>query len=179
MNDFKNYFNNDTQRYFFESHYEDVSEPLKEYNVGDDDSLYETATSQTLLGVKINGCWGWVDSNNMFVIQPVYDSGFATCYNGIITLIRNGKWGGIYRRNGSIAFSFRYSQLILAYRETYVARNSINKCALVKPGDRMLTSYCYRGFSIYKRGAITEYVKLGFFGESKGEIDLETGQELW
>ena len=178
MSNFKNYYNNDSQRYYFESRYEDVSEPLKEYNVGDDGSLYETPTSETLLGVKKNGKWGWVDANNMFVIQPVYDSGFVTCYNGIITLSKNGNWGGIYRRNELIAFSFRYSHLSHAYRETYVARNSSNKCALVKPGDRMLTSYSYIGFSNYNRGAITEYVKSGFFGESRGNINLETGQEL-
>lgn len=36
MSNFKNYFKNDSQRYYFESRYEDVSEPLKEYNVGDE-----------------------------------------------------------------------------------------------------------------------------------------------
>lgn len=29
MSNFKNYFSNDSQRYYFESRYEDVSEPLK------------------------------------------------------------------------------------------------------------------------------------------------------
>lgn len=42
----------------------------------------------------------------------------------------------------------------------------------------MLTSYSYIGFSNYNRGAITEYVKSGFFGESRGNINLETGREL-
>ena len=88
------------------------------------------------------------------------------------------KWCNSILRFFQIAFSFRYSHLSHAYRETYVARNSSNKCALVKPGDRMLTSYSYIGFSNYNRGAITEYVKSGFFGESRGNINLETGQEL-
>ena len=30
MSNFKNYYNNDSQRYYFESRYEDVSEPPKE-----------------------------------------------------------------------------------------------------------------------------------------------------
>ena len=30
MSNFKNYFKNDSQRYYFESRYEDVSEPPKE-----------------------------------------------------------------------------------------------------------------------------------------------------
>ena len=52
MGNFKNFFNNDTQRFFFESHYEDISEPLKEFTVGNDGSMYEISTSQTLLGVR-------------------------------------------------------------------------------------------------------------------------------
>ncbi len=178
MCNFKDYYNNINQRSYFESHYDDVSEPLKEYNVGDDGSLYETATSETLLGVEKNGRWGWVDANNMFVIQPIYESGFVTCYNGIIILTKDGYWGGIYRRNGTIAFSFRYTHLSYAYRDTYVARNSMNKCALIKPGDRMLTSCNYIGFSEYNQGPITEYVKSGLFGKSRGYIDLETGREI-
>lgn len=178
MGDFKNFFNNDTQRFFFESHYDDVSEPLKEFMVGNNGSMYETSTSQTLLGVKINGKWGWVDSNNMFVIKPIYDSGFVTCYNGVIIMQKNGDWGGIYRENGLIAFSFRYNHLGHAYGNTYVAYNAFNKCALVQPGDNMLTGFDYRGFSVYNNGNVTEYVKSSFFGESKGLIDLETGFEL-
>lgn len=178
MGSFKNYYKNDSQRLFFESHYEDVSEPLKEYTVGDNDSLYQTATSETLLGVKKNGKWGWVDSNNMFVIQPEYDSGFVTCFNGIITLAKNRSWGGIYRKNGSVAFSFRYNHLSHAYGETHIARNSNDKCALIKPVDRMLTNYSYIGFLENNGKRITGYVKSGFFGVSRGYIDLETGREL-
>ncbi len=178
MADFRNYYDNFSQQSFFESHYDDVSEPLKEYIVEDDGSLTETSTSKTLLGVKRNGKWGWVDANNMFVIQPLYDTGFVTCYNGIMLPQKNGQWGGIYRRNGSIAFSFRYSHLSYAYRDTYVARNSSDKCALVRPGDQMLTGYNYIGFSTYNQGRRTEYVKAGFFGQSRGYIDLETGREL-
>lgn len=42
----------------------------------------------------------------------------------------------------------------------------------------MLTGFNYKGFSVYNNGNVTEYVKSGFFGESKGFIDLETGIEL-
>ena len=177
MGNFSNFFNNYSQRSYFESRYENVSEPLKEYTVGFDNLLHETCTSESLLGVKINGKWGWVDSNNMFVIQPLYDSGFVTCYDGIIILQKNGRWGGVYRGNGSSAFSFKYEYLGHAYGSTYVAHNA-NRCALVKPGDRMLTGYTYKGFSRYYRGSVTEYVKPGFFSDSTGYIDLETGREL-
>ncbi len=178
MADFRNYYNNSSQRLYFESHYEDVSEPLKEYIVEDDGSLTETSTSRTLLGVKKNGKWGWVDANNMFVIQPLYDTGFVTCYNGIITVQKNNKWGGFYRRDESMAFAFRYSDLNYAYKNTYVAHNDNGKCALVRPGDQMLTGFNYIGFSTYNQGRRTEYVKGGFFGQSRGYIDLETGREL-
>lgn len=178
MSDYKNFYNNDSKKYYFESHYEDISEPLKEYNVGDDGSLYKTATSETLLGVKKNGKWGWVDANNMFVIQPMYDFGFVTCYNGIIVLTKNGLWGGVYRRDESIAFSFRYFHLSYAYRDTYVAWNDKERCALVKPIDRMLTSFKYKGISQYNKDNITEYLKCGIWGDVTGLIDLETGKEL-
>lgn len=178
MKNFKDYFDNADLRFFFESHYEDVSEPLKEFIVENDGNMYETSTSQTLLGVKKGDKWGWVDSNNMFVIQPIYDNGFVTCYNGVIIMQKHGEWGGIYRKNGLAAFSFKYKHLSHAYCNTYVARNALNKCALVKPGDNMLTEFKFKGFSVYNNGNVTEYVKAGFFGESKGLIDLETGIEL-
>lgn len=180
MGNFTGYFNNYSQRQFFESHYEDVSEPLKEYNVGNNGSMAETQSSESLLGVKINGKWGWVNSNNMFIIQPIYDAGFVTCYNGIILLQKNGKWGGIFRASGSTAFSFDYHYLDHAHGSTYVVQNSFSKCALVKPGDRFLTGFDYIGFSVYHQGSVTEFVKPGFFGfgESRGHIDLETGREL-
>ena len=178
MGNFRNYFSNETQKIFFESYYEDISEPLKEYIVGSDGSLHETPTSQTLLGVKRNGKWGCVDSNNMFIIQPIYDSGFVTCYDGIIVMQKNGDWGGLYRYDGATAFSFKYHHLSYAYGSTYVARNRFNRCALVKPDDRMLTGFDYKGFSNYNQGNITEFVKSGFFGDSKGYIDLNTGIEL-
>ena len=178
MGYFSNYFKDFTQQLFFEPIYDEISEPLKEYSVEYDNSLRQTPTSDSLLGVKMNGKWGWVDSNNCFVLLPLYDSGFVTCYNGIILLQKDGKWGGIYRNNGAIAFSFKYDRLGHAYNETYVAHNSNNRCALVKPGDRMLTGYNYIGFSIYNHGSITEYVKTGFWGVSRGNIDLNTGREL-
>jgi len=178
MENFKNYYNDYALRNYFESHYEDVSEPLKEYHVCNDGSLLKTPTSETLLGVRKNGKWGWVDANNMFVIQPMYDSGFVTCYDGIIAMEKNGQWGGIYRKNGSTAFSFIYSYLGYAYGGTYIAHNSSNKCALVKPGDKMLTGYNYVGFSKNNQGNITEYVKSGLFGQIRGRIDLNTGREL-
>lgn len=178
MGNFRNYYNDNTQKNFFELHYEDVSEPLKEYYVHSDGSLTETSTSCSLLGVKKNGKWGWVDANNMFIIQPEYDAGFVTCYNGIMIMQRNGEWGGLYRSNGAIAFRFKYGHLGHAYGDTYVAHNSLNRCALVKPGDRMLTGYNYKGFSIYHHGSVTEYVKSGFFGDTTGYIDLETGREV-
>lgn len=178
MGYFTDFFNNYSIRSYFESRYEDISEPLKEYNVRYDGSLIETSSSESLLGVKKNGKWGWVDSNNRFVIQPEYDSGFVVCFDGIIILQKYGKWGGLYRRNLSTAFSFKYDYLGHAYDETYIVHNSGGKCALVKPGDRMLTGYNYIGFSKYNNGSITEYVKSGFFGESRGRIDLSTGREL-
>ena len=134
--------------------------------------MYEISTSQTLLGERKNGKWGWVDSNNVFVIQPIYDSGFVTCFNGIIIMQKHGEWGGIYRKNELIVFSFKYAHLSHAYGKTYVARNSFNKCALVKSGDNMLTGFNYKGFSVYNNGNVTKYVKSRFLGESKGFIDF-------
>lgn len=178
MGFFSNYFNNYDLRNYFESCYEDVSEPLKEYIVNNDGSLTETCTSDSLLGVCVNGKWGWVDMNNMFVIQPIYDSGFITCYNGIVVLQKNGQWGGLYRQNTATAFSFKYQYLGHAYGSTYTAQNYSNKLALVKPGDRLLTDFVYIGFSKYNVGSITEFVKSGFWGETRGRINLDTGREL-
>lgn len=164
----------------YKSQFDDVSEPLKEYLVGQDGSLTETSSSCSLLGVEKNGKWGWIDTSGAFVIPAIYDSGFAGCYNGIIELQKNGKWGAIYRDNPSEqAFSFKYNYLSSFYRDTYCAFNSNDMCALVKPGDVLLTEYKYKGFSKYNSGNITEYVRSGFLGlEVRGKIDLNTGREL-
>ena len=165
----------DVARYSFR--YEDVSEPLKEYRVNIDGSLVETETSCSLLGVKQDGKWGWIDASGHFVISPAYDHGFVLCYNGIIILDKNGCQGGLYRDNLKQAFKFQYELLSHCWRDTYVAWNANDRCALVKPGDLMLTSFAYKGFSKYNQGKITEYKKSGFFGDTTGYIDLETGIE--
>lgn len=166
----------DVARYSFQ--FEDVSEPLKEYNVGYDGSLCETSSSCSLLGVKKNGKWGWIDTAGRFIIPPMYDSGFVLCFNGVIILDKNGCQGGLYRSSLSQAFQFKYKRVSHAWKDTYVAWNNNGRCALVKPGDRLLTSFIYKGFSQYNRGKITEFVKGGFLGDSSGNIDLETGREL-
>ena len=166
----------DVSHYSFR--YDDVSEPLKEYRVGLDGSLTETATSCTLLGVKKNGKWGWIDKSERFVIPALYDSGFVICYDGIIILDKDGCQGGIYRDNQSQAFKFRYQQLGHFYRDTYCAWNFNDRCALLKPGDVMVTGFDYKGFSKYNSGNITDYVKAGWFGDKHGKIDILTGREL-
>ena len=168
----------DVERY--RSWFEDASEPLKEYKVGLDGSLIEESTSCSLLGVKKNGKWGWIDTSETFVIPPKYDSGYAICYNGIIILSDSKhRFGGLYRDTLTLAFQFRYSMLSHAYRDTYVAFNDLDKCALIKPGDVLMTAFKYKGFSKYNRGNITEYVRSGFLGmEVHGDINLETGREI-
>lgn len=164
--------------YRYKHLFDDVSEPLKEYRVGLDGSLTETATSCTLLGVEKYGKWGWIDTSGRFVIPAEYDSGFTSVYNGIIVLEKDGKYGALYRNSLTKAFHFRYSWLEHFYNETYVAWNDDERCALLKPGDIPLTHYDYKGFSKYNRGNITEYVKAGIFGDKHGTIDINTGREL-
>ena len=160
------------------SNLEDVSEPLKEYSVGYDDSL-SLEREPWLLGIKVNGKWGWINKSGRFIIQAEYDEGFVTAYNGILILKKNGYYGGLYLSDFSKAFSFRYNQLVHAYKRTYVAFNSSRMCALVQPGDNMLTNYSYLGFSQYHQGSVTEFIKKGFWGNQvAGRIDLDTGREL-
>ena len=160
------------------SNYQDVSEPLKEYTVESDGSLTLNREPR-LLGVKVNDKWGWIDKSGRFVIPASYDTGFVLCYNGIIILEKNGRYGGLYINGFSEAFSFNYHHLSLAYGQTYVARNSSGMCALVQPGDRMLTGYNYIGFSQYNQGSVTEFVKRNILGiKTEGRIDLNTGREL-
>lgn len=160
------------------SNLQDVSEPLKEYSVHPDGSL-SLDREPWLLGVKVNGKWGWINKAGRYIIPSEYDEGFVVCYNGIILLNKNGLCGGLYINNLATAFSFKYNELIYVYGKTYVAFNSSRKCALVQPGDRMLTDFDYLGFSIYNTGNITGFVKESFWGSKvEGKIDLNTGREL-
>ncbi|MBR1520705.1 MAG: hypothetical protein IJ635_05650 [Bacteroidaceae bacterium] len=161
----------------FRYQFDDI-ELLREYNVGLDNSLIESSSSCSLLGVQKNGKWGWINLRGQFVIPAIYDSGFVECYNGIILLQKNECWGGLYRDTLSTAFHFKYEYLSHAWRDIYVAWSN-DRCALIKPVDIAITDYKYKGFSKYNRGNITEYVRIGFLGrEVHGDIDLETGREL-
>lgn len=175
---FANFFQNDEMKYFYESRYEDVSEPLKEWFIDGNGTCYEGPNSNSLLGVRVDGKWGWIDINCNFIIPHVYDNGWALCHNGIVILDRNGYQGGLYRDNQMIAFSFKYKSLGQFYRDTFCAWNSNNRCALVKPGDIMLTDFIYLGFSKNNDHNITEFVRIGLFGQKRGKIDLNTGREI-
>lgn len=109
----------DVNRY--NSRFEDVSEPLKEYHVNLDGSLEEVSSSCSLLGVRQNGKWGWIDTSGRFVISAVFDFGFVNCFDGIIVLSRNGCQGAIFRDDLSQAFQFKYKQLGHFYRDTFCA----------------------------------------------------------
>lgn len=173
---FRDFWNNSNTVAYFQSKYEDVSEPLKEYEVHKDGSL-TLVREPRLLGVKKNGKWGWINDSEMFVIPPIYDSGFVLCYDGVILLTKDGLYGGLYSSNFTTAFQFRYYRLSYLKAGTYIARDSSGMQALVRPGDNMLTSYRYVGFLEDYAHRIT-YVRKGFFGETSGLIDPETGNEL-
>ncbi|MDY2943877.1 MAG: WG repeat-containing protein [Paludibacteraceae bacterium] len=160
--------------------YEDYSEPLAEYNVLADGQLIPTATSNTLIGVKRNNRWGWIDSENNIILPFVFDSGFVICYDGIIILQKDGKWGGIYRNDLTTAFDFRYGYLSHMYHSTYMASQTLGGLyALLRSGDVFLTDYKYQGFLENGHKRYVYYVRTNIFGmQVRGEIDLETGREL-
>ena len=158
--------------------YEDVSEELKEYIVKDNGDL-ELCGAPTLLGVKKNGKWGWVNIKDEFEIPPLYDNGFVCCYNGIICQIeKDGKYGALYRRDGSVAISFEHCYLTHIYNNTFHSMNNNNLGGLVKPGDIRLTPNIYL-FKNGPYGRYCEFVKWNFWGrKTEGRIDLETGKEV-
>jgi len=158
--------------------YDNYSEELKEYNVKEDGSL-ELIGEPNLLGVQKDGKWGWVNVNNTFEIPPLYDNGFVTCYNGIISQIkRNGKWGALYRRDGSVAISFEHDYLFHIYNQTYHSMNDDRFGGLIKPGNIRLTPNIYL-FKNGPYGRVCEFVRLNSWGRKvEGRIDLETGKEL-
>lgn len=174
--DFDRIFTDNRLYSYYKSRYEDISEPLKECQVHRDGSL-SLMREPRLLGVKKNGKWGWIDSSERFVIPAIYDTGFVLCYDGVILLEKDGKYGGLYSANMTIAFQFKYKRLSYLKAGTYIATDSSGMQALVRPGDNMLTSYKYIGFLVDFANRIT-YVRRGFFGETKGIIDPETGREL-
>ena len=130
---------------YFESKYEDISEPLKEFTVHLDGSMTEICEPK-LLGVKKNGKWGWVNASDQFVIPAIYDSGFVLCYDGVIILAKDGKYGGLYSSNYTNAFQFKYKYLSYLKGGTYIVTNDSEKQALARPGDRLLTNFDYIGF---------------------------------
>ena len=130
-------------------------------------------------GVMQNGKWGWVDQSLNFVIQPLYDYGFATCYNGIVTLERGGKKGGLYIDTKLEAFSFKYTMLSLIQGDTYVAKKEGTLAALIRPDDKEITDYKFLGFMEDEGPRHIIYVRKDFLGrEVRGVIDPQTGRDL-
>ena len=123
--------------------YDDFSEPLAEINYHAGRNGEYAETHNTLLGVKKNGKWGWIDAEGNVKIPFEYDSGWVTCSNGIIILDKNERAGGLWRKNFSQAFAFKYAGgygLSHFYEDTF---NSMmpgdDLWGLVKPGDIRIT----------------------------------------
>ena len=128
--------------------------------------------------LKVNGKYGWVDENNNFVIQPLYDSPCARCYNGIVILQKDGWEGGIFLDSGRIALQFIHRQLGWMYKETFQSINSDGTATIIKPGDRQLSSHKYSRFYFNNNERYIHYVRRNFWGkEIRGVLDLETGEE--
>lgn len=162
----------------FSGRYEDVSEPLKEYYVDDEGRMIQTPTSCTLLGVKskTNSRWGWIDANGHYVIPAEYDSGWILCYNGIIILEKNGKYGGLYRNGLGTAFSFIHDYIGHCYRDVYCVHKG-DLVALMKSEYNKVTGFNYLGITNDHVGPIFGYVKQGLFGQKTGRINVLTGVE--
>lgn len=162
--------------------YDDWSEGLKEYTDEEDGSLTLNG-EPTLLGVKKNGKWGWVNVNNEFEIQPEYDNVYPCCYNGYIALTKNGLWGALNRKDGSIAINFEYAYLSVIYKNTFLYITDRNGWwgGLIKPGNIRLTPAVYK-FKEGPYGRYCDYIKKVTFLFStttvSGRIDLETGKEM-
>lgn len=155
-----------------------MSEPLHCYKVSLDGTMTDICPPY-LLGVKKNGMWGFVDVHHNFKVEPQFDNGFGLCYNGILVSQKNGNYGGIFLETGKTAFSFIYQWLGYAYNDTYVARKGEIMCALVKPGDIMLTDFKYLGITRECHNGTAGYLRKSFWGSDvKGTIDLNTGKEL-
>lgn len=174
-----NKFGDNYDNVMFSGEYDDVSEPLKEFTVDDEGRLCETSTSRTLLGVKSKrtGRWGWINGSGTYVIPAEYDFGWILCYNGIIILEKNGKYGGLYRSGLKTAFNFVYDYVGYCYRDVYCVHKN-NRVALMKPGEERVTGFDYVGITNDHIGPVFGYAKEGYSGLKYGKINVLTGIEL-
>ena len=162
----------------FSGEYDEVSEPLKEYTVDDEDYIHETSTSCTLLGVKSKktGHWGWINTSGTFIISAEYDSGWIRCYNGIVILQRNGKYGGLYRTDLKIAFKFEYEYIGVCFKDVYCVRKN-GRIALSRPCETRVTDFNYHGITREHDGPVFGFVKDDLYGKKSGKINVLTGEE--
>lgn len=180
LSSFQDFFANKDAVEYFRLKYEDVSEPLMEYEVSLNGSL-TLKRAPWLLGVQKNGRWGWIDTDERFVIPPIYDYGYALCYDSVVILEKGGKYGALYTSDFTKeAFSFRYAYISRENYDTFIVHNSLGLCALAKTGDCLITGYYYLGF-LKKQVAphLLTYARYGLFGvKLMGEIDLRNGKEV-
>ena len=74
-------------------------------------STLDRLFSQGLLGVRINGKWGFIDDTGKIVIDFIYDevTQFDSNRNSIVK--KNGKWG-LINSNGDIVLDFLYDSIL-------------------------------------------------------------------
>lgn len=162
--------------------YDDFSEPLAEINYHAGRNGEDAQTHNTLLGVKKNGKWGWIDAEGNVKIPFEYDYGWALCTNGIILLDKDGRRGGLFRKDFSQAFAFKYegvAGLGHVYEDTFISMMPGDDLwGLVKPGDIRITESNKYDFLINNGERFTGFRKRTLFGWTEGRIDLLTGHEM-
>lgn len=164
-----------------------AGEPLKEYIIEPDldnpestlGGILKEVAPPTLHSFRMDGKYGWINSNGEVVIPPEYDSDQSSVYHGVLVLKKNGKYGGYYRKNLTQAFSFKYHFLQHLYNETHLACDDNGWYYLIKPGDKRITSHKYIGFLKDNGIRYGQFRRRNFWGHIiGGYIDYETGIEI-
>ena len=164
-----------------------MGEPLKEYIVVPDiknpestlGGILKEVASPSLYSFRKDGKYGWMNSNTEVVIPPEYDSDQSSVYHGLLVLCKNGMYGGLYRKNLTQAFSFKYRFLTHLYNDTHLACDNDGWYFLVKPGDKTITSHKYIGFLKDNGIRYGKFHRRNFWGNTIcGYIDYETGIEI-
>ena len=123
--------------------------------------------------VKINGKWGYINTNMEFVIEPQFD--YAQSFRSDISIAKKGKNNYLIDRKGEIVSS-PYDSLIEFRRDYYVAIIN-SKYGLIDNKDSLILELSFENFGgqskigyIVKKNGKWGYWENGNFRHPKNEI---------
>lgn len=105
--------------------------------------------SEGMAAVKLDGKWGFIDTNGTVVISPKYDGAYSFS-EGLAAVQSNGKWGYI-DKTGAVVIPFTYAYTY-AFQEGLAVYGQGNYYGYLNKEGKAITNAVYSEASSFQNG---------------------------